>query len=99
MRLAAAARPDAVVLDVRLPGTDGLTALQAFRDRIGPAPVIIITAFGNLETAVRAMEGGAFDYLVKPFDLDQAITVVTRALDARPALAPRPTRRRRPPRR
>ena len=43
----------------------------------------MITAFGNLDTAVRAMEGGAFDYLVKPFDLDQAATVVTRALDAR----------------
>ena len=39
----------------------------------------MITAFGNLETAVRAMEGGAFDYLVKPFDLDQATSVVNRA--------------------
>jgi DNA-binding NtrC family response regulator len=43
----------------------------------------VITAFGNLETAVRAMEGGAFDYVVKPFDLDQAASVVARALDAR----------------
>ena len=42
----------------------------------------MITAFGNLDTAVRAMEGGAFDYLVKPFDLDQAAAVITRALDA-----------------
>ena len=72
---------DAVVLDVRLPGMDGLTAMSRFRERIGPAPIIVITAFGNLETAVRAMEGGAFDYLVKPFDLDQATTVVKRALE------------------
>ena len=73
---------DAVILDVRLPGIDGLSALGKFRELAGPAPIIVITAFGNLETAVRAMEGGAFDYLVKPFDLDQAATVVARALDA-----------------
>lgn len=72
--------PDAVVLDVRLPGIDGLTALAEFRKRIGPAPVVVITAFGDLDTAVRAMEGGAFEYLVKPFDLDQAGEVIRRAL-------------------
>ncbi len=81
LQLAEAVTPDAVVLDVRLPGIDGLTAIEMFRSRIGPAPIVIITAFGNLETAVRAMEGGAFDYLVKPFDLDQAATVVKRALE------------------
>ncbi len=74
---------DAVILDVRLPGIDGLSALGRFRELAGPAPIIVITAFGNLDTAVRAMEGGAFDYLVKPFDLDQAASVVARALDAR----------------
>ena len=88
LQVAGAARPDAVVLDVRLPGMDGLTAMRAFRDRVGPAPIIIITAFGNLETAVRAMEGGAFDYLVKPFDLDHATTMVKRALEARKARSP-----------
>jgi len=82
LEIAEAQPPDAVVLDVRLPGIDGLTALQPFRDRIGGAPIIVMTAFGNLETVVRAMEGGAFEYLVKPFDLDQATTVVNRALDA-----------------
>ena len=85
LRIVAAAPPDAVVLDIRLPGMDGLTAMKAFHDRIGSAPIIVITAFGNLETAVRAMEGGAFDYLVKPFDLDQATTVVKRALERRNA--------------
>ncbi len=85
LQLADATPPDAVVLDIRLPGTDGLTAMHAFHDRLGPAPVVIITAFGNLETAVRAMEGGAFDYLVKPFDLDHATTVVKRALETRRA--------------
>jgi DNA-binding NtrC family response regulator len=72
---------DAVVLDVRLPGMDGLTALHGFRERVGPAPIVVVTAFGNLETVVRAMEGGAFEYLVKPFGLDQAGAVLKRALD------------------
>jgi two-component system nitrogen regulation response regulator GlnG len=81
---------DAVVLDVRLPGIDGLTAMGAFRDRIGPAPIIVITAFGDLETAVRAMEGGAFEYLVKPFDLDRATDIVTRALQSRRDGVPAP---------
>jgi DNA-binding NtrC family response regulator len=83
LRIAGTSSLDAVVLDVRLPGMDGLTAMRAFRDRVGPIPIIVITAFGNLETAVRALEGGAFDYLVKPFDLDQATTVVKRAVEKR----------------
>jgi two-component system nitrogen regulation response regulator GlnG len=83
LQIADGAPPDAVVLDVRLQGMDGLSAMKAFHDRLGPAPVVIMTAFGNLETAVRAMEGGAFDYLVKPFDLDHATNVVKRALEAR----------------
>ncbi|HEX3450088.1 MAG TPA: response regulator, partial [Isosphaeraceae bacterium] len=83
LRIAGTSSLDAVVLDVRLPGMDGLTAMRAFRDHVGPIPIIVITAFGNLETAVRALEGGAFDYLVKPFDLDQATTVVKRALEKR----------------
>jgi two-component system nitrogen regulation response regulator GlnG len=80
LRLAEQSRPDAMVLDVRLPGMDGLTALKEYRRRFGPIPIVVITAFGNLETAVRAMEEGAFDYLVKPFDLDQAAAVIGRAV-------------------
>jgi len=73
--------PDALVVDVRLPGLDGLSALSEFRAKLGPVPIVVITAFGSLETAVQAMERGAFDYLVKPFDLDQASTVLKRALE------------------
>src|SRR5262249_34838003 len=72
-----------------LPGMDGLSALKGFRARVGQAPIIVITAFGNLETVVRAMEEGAFDYLVKPFDLDQAASVLKRALEKRKASATR----------
>jgi two-component system, NtrC family, nitrogen regulation response regulator GlnG len=82
-RLAAARRPDAIILDVRLPGMDGLSALERLRQLSGDAPVIVITAFGNLATAVRAVEGGAFDYLAKPFDLDHALITVGRALQRR----------------
>jgi DNA-binding NtrC family response regulator len=88
LRIAGSGTLDVVVLDVRLPGIDGLTAMRSFRERIGHAPIIVITAFGNLETAVRALEGGAFDYLVKPFDLDQATTVVTRALEKKQVREP-----------
>jgi two-component system, NtrC family, nitrogen regulation response regulator GlnG len=81
-------RPDAIVLDVRLPGLDGLSALGRLRQLSGDAPVIIVTAFGNLSTAVRAVAEGAFDYLAKPFDLDQALDAVARALQRRALPAP-----------
>jgi two-component system nitrogen regulation response regulator GlnG len=76
-------RPDVVVLDVRLPGMDGLRALARLRELTNEAPVIVMTAFGNLDTAVRAVAGGAFDYLAKPFDLDQALEIVNRAAQGR----------------
>ncbi len=76
--------PDAVVLDVRLPGMDGLKALGKLREVAPGVPAVVITAFGNLSTAVRAVEGGAFDYLTKPFDLRQALDAVRRALQRRP---------------
>src|SRR5438034_7798629 len=86
--LAAQARPDAIFLDVRLPGMDGLTALARLRELTHDAPVIVVTAFGNLDTAVRAVEGGAFDYLAKPFDLGQALDAAARALRRRPSQGP-----------
>jgi two-component system nitrogen regulation response regulator GlnG len=85
-------RPDVLILDVRLPGMDGLTALARIRQLAPELPVIVVTAFGDLPTAVRAVEGGAFDYLAKPFDLQQALECVHRALQRRPApeAAPEP---------
>ncbi|QDU37940.1 Transcriptional regulatory protein ZraR [Maioricimonas rarisocia] len=80
LELAETTVPDAVLLDVRLPGMDGLAALEHLRARIGSAPVIVMTAFGNLETACRAVDAGAFDYLTKPFDLEEATAVLQRAL-------------------
>src|SRR5688500_8059999 len=76
-------RVDAIILDVRLPGIDGLAALDRLRELTHDAPVVIITAHGNLSTAVRAVEGGAFEYLSKPFDLAQALDAVARAIQGR----------------
>lgn len=64
-------RPDLILLDVRLPKQDGLSALPTFRERSADTPVIIMTAFGDLETAVTAVQQGATDYVTKPFDLDE----------------------------
>ncbi|QDV48284.1 sigma-54-dependent transcriptional regulator [Gimesia fumaroli] len=81
LSLAEENRPDVVVMDVRLPGMDGLTAMQGLYDRIGPVPVIVITAYGDLQTAVEAVRKGAFDYIVKPFDLNQMEQVLDKAIN------------------
>jgi two-component system nitrogen regulation response regulator GlnG len=80
LELAAAHRPDVVVMDVRLPGMDGLSAIDQLRLRLGSVPIIVITAYGDLQTAVTAVQKGAFEYLVKPFDLEQVEQVLGRAL-------------------
>ncbi|GIW92411.1 MAG: sigma-54-dependent Fis family transcriptional regulator [Pirellulaceae bacterium] len=75
-------RPDVIILDVRLPGTDGVSAMPELRRAVGNVPIIVITAYGDLPTAVRAVQNGAFDYIAKPFDLDKIQNVVLRALHA-----------------
>lgn len=82
LRAAQEQRPDAILLDVRLPGMTGLEALPRFRELFGPIPVVIITAYGDLETAVAAIRNGAFEYLIKPFDLATAEQTIRRALRA-----------------
>jgi DNA-binding NtrC family response regulator len=83
LKVAPKCLPDTIVLDVRLPGMDGLTALKQLQAKTNNAPVVVMTAFGNLDTAVRAVEDGAFDYLTKPFELSEANDVVRRALEHR----------------
>jgi len=92
---AGAAAPDAILLDVRLGGQDGIRSLPEIRAAAGPVPVVVMTAFGDLDTAVRAVQAGAFDYLVKPFDLERVSDVVARALadrelEAAPPVEPQP---------
>ena len=76
----AAFPPAMVFLDVRLPGIDGLSALGTMQSLAPTARFVIMTAHGNLSTAVKAVEAGSFDYLAKPFDLAQALDTVQRAL-------------------
>jgi DNA-binding NtrC family response regulator len=79
--------PDVVFLDVRLPGMDGLTAMDHFQQQLGAVAIIVMTAYGELATAVEAVRKGAFEYLVKPFDLSVAQRTIERAL-ARPIASP-----------
>jgi two-component system nitrogen regulation response regulator GlnG len=77
---AAGATPDLLILDVRLPGMDGLTAMESFARHLKGAPIVVITAFGDLKTAIDAVRKGAFEYVVKPFDLADIRAVIERAL-------------------
>jgi len=76
---------DVVFLDVRLPDGDGIELLARLCDRDPHARVVVITAHGSLETVVRAIRGRAFDYLVKPIDLDRAAELAAQALASRQA--------------
>ena len=81
---------DAVVTDINMREMDGLELCDRIVTAHPEVPVIVITAFGNLDTAVKAVEGGAFEYLTKPFDLSQALDAVSRALQRQPAEADEP---------
>ncbi|MBT3010953.1 MAG: nitrogen regulation protein NR(I) [Candidatus Thiodiazotropha sp. (ex Lucina aurantia)] len=72
-------QPDVVVSDIRMPGMDGLELLELLHTRYPDMPVIIMTAHSDLESAVSAYHGGAFEYLPKPFDVDEAVQQIRRA--------------------
>jgi len=73
--------PDALITDIRMPGVDGLELLNLVRERHPDLPVIIMTAHSDLDSAVAAYQGGAFEYLPKPFDVDEAVELARRAVD------------------
>ena len=70
----------AIIMDVCLPGMDGLSAISVFHDRIGKVPIITITAFGDLKTAITAVQNGAFEYIVKPFELAKVQQTIEQAI-------------------
>ncbi|EKE80921.1 nitrogen regulation protein NR(I) [Idiomarina xiamenensis] len=74
------AAPGALFCDVRMPGMDGMQVLARLREQQPDLPVVIMTAHSDLESAVNAYQGGAFEYLPKPFDLDDAVKVAERAI-------------------
>jgi two-component system nitrogen regulation response regulator GlnG len=73
--------PQVLVSDIRMPGGSGLELLQGVKTRLPGLPVIIMTAYSDLDSAVSAFQGGAFEYLPKPFDVTQAVDLIRRALD------------------
>src|SRR5690242_14818112 len=73
--------PQVVVSDIRMPGGSGLELLQQIKERHPNLPVIIMTAYSDLESAVAAFQGGAFEYLPKPFDVDHAVDLIRRAME------------------
>jgi len=73
--------PDAIITDIRMPGMSGLALLDGIRARYPDMPVIIMTAHSDLDSAVSAYRGGAFEYMPKPFDVDEAVDLARRAID------------------
>ena len=74
------AQPTVVMTDIRMPGDDGLVVLEKLQESHPDMPVVVMTAHSDLDTTVKAFQGGAFEYLPKPFDIDEALTTVDRAL-------------------
>jgi two-component system nitrogen regulation response regulator GlnG len=86
--------PEVLVSDIRMPGLSGLELLNAVKQRHPAVPVIVMTAYSDLDSAVAAFQGGAYEYLPKPFDVDQAVELIRRALEEsrREAQAAEPAR-------
>ena len=82
LRMVSDAIPDLVVLDVRLPGMNGLETFRQIHHLEQKLPVIIMTAFGTTETAIEATKMGAYDYVIKPFDISQMLATIRQALEA-----------------
>jgi len=76
-------QPDVIITDVRMPGIDGLALLGDIQQRFQDLPVIVMTAHSDLDSAVSAYQGGAFEYLPKPFDVDEAVALAQRAIAQR----------------
>ncbi len=76
-------RPDVVITDIRMPGLDGLALLERVHELDSELPVIVITAHSDLDSAVKAYNVGAFEYLPKPFDVHEAVELVNRAVASR----------------
>jgi len=74
--------PDLLIMDVKLPGINGLKALQAIREVDTTLPVIIMTAYGTMDTAIEATKLGAFDYVLKPFEIPDMLDLIGQALEA-----------------
>ncbi|MBX7246323.1 MAG: sigma-54 dependent transcriptional regulator [Candidatus Sumerlaeaceae bacterium] len=85
---------DLVITDIRMPEMDGMELLRRIKERSAETPVMVITAFGSIESAVEAMQAGAIDYATKPFESDRFLLAIERALSIRKILSENQTLRR-----
>lgn len=76
-------KPNVLLTDLKMPGRDGMDLLDTFKNEFSNIPVIMMTAHSDLDTTVDAFENGAWDYIAKPFDLNDAISKITKALEER----------------
>ncbi|MBP2636151.1 MAG: two component, sigma54 specific, transcriptional regulator, Fis family [Firmicutes bacterium] len=76
-------QPDVIVMDIRMPKMDGMTAFRVMRQNGINAAIILMTAFGTIDAAVEAMKSGAYDYIIKPFNLDEVKILLRRAMEGR----------------
>src|SRR5262249_40065829 len=83
LEIASERPPDVAVTDVKMPGMDGVELLSKLREQDPDLPVLVVTAFGEVASAVRAMRAGADDYLTKPVDFDALLISLERALERR----------------
>jgi len=84
----AVSQPQVLVSDIRMPGESGISLLSKVKERCPQVPVIVMTAYSDLDSAVQAFQGGAFEYLPKPFDVDHALALIRRAISETPVAAP-----------
>jgi two-component system, NtrC family, response regulator AtoC len=83
VQIARREEPDAIIMDMRMPGMDGIAALRTLRSERNNAAVILMTAFATVESAVEAMKSGAYDYIIKPFNIDEVKILLGRMLESR----------------
>ena len=84
----AVSQPQVLVSDIRMPGESGISLLNKVKERYPHIPVIVMTAYSDLDSAVQAFQGGAFEYLPKPFDVDHAVALIRRATSETPVASP-----------
>ncbi|MFI4856051.1 MAG: sigma-54-dependent transcriptional regulator, partial [Phycisphaerales bacterium JB065] len=83
LSIVAKRRPDAMVTDLKMPGMSGVELIERVREIDDDLPMVLMTAFGTVDTAVRAIKSGAFDYITKPFEGDELVIAVKRAIEHR----------------
>ncbi|MCL6558602.1 MAG: sigma-54 dependent transcriptional regulator, partial [Firmicutes bacterium] len=79
LEMMATVKPDAVLLDIRMPEIDGIKALEVMRERYETVPIILMTAYSDTQTTITAMRLGAFEYVLKPIDLDELLATLKKA--------------------